>query len=363
MKSINLGKGREFRYYTPKELKAHLDEYIIGQDEAKQTLSVAVYNHYKRLILRQTNPKSKIDKSNVMMLGHTGSGKTLMLKTIAEYMGVPYYIADATTITQAGYVGDDVESIIVGLLRKSNYNVPLAEYGIIFIDEIDKIAKRSASQNINRDVVGEGVQQALLKMVEGDVVGVPPEGGRKHPEQPLIYVDTTNILFVASGAFPEIEDKVATRLNMRKIGYDTGKESVDDVNLYDYVSQEDLRTYGLIPEFVGRFPIITTVNPLTREQLVQIIKEPKNSIIKQYDELFELDKITVEYDDDALDLIADVAIQLKTGARALRNIMETILDGFIFDYCDTEEPTTITITRSDVESRLGKRYSNYLNKI
>ena len=285
MKEIKFANGVKFHYYSPKELKAHLDEHIIGQDEAKKVLSVAIYNHYKRIILSHEKPDEHVEKSNIIMAGPTGCGKSAMIKCLADYMGIPCYIADATTLTQAGYVGDDVESILSGLLRKCGWSIAMAEYGIIAIDEVDKIAKRGSNQHISRDVVGEGVQQALLKMVEGDLVGVPPQEGRKHPDQPLIYINTKNILFIATGAFSGLDDIIKSRLNLRKIGYTVDKKIDDngkEFNPFEYMSQDDLRKFGMIPEFIGRFPIIANVNDLKKEDLVRILTEPKNSIIKQY---------------------------------------------------------------------------------
>lgn len=367
MQKIKISDKFSFTLYTPKELKEHLDLYVIGQDKAKEVLSVAIYNHYKRLIhncgTEETPPEVFIDKSNCCLLGPSGSGKTFMIKTIAEFMGVPYYIADATSITQAGYVGDDVETIITGTLISAGYNIEAAECSIIFIDEIDKLARRASSQHISRDVVGEGVQQALLKMVEGNVVGVPPFGGRKHPEQALIYVDTTNILFIGSGAFSGIEEITKKRLSINnKIGFiytDDINHDTDDI--YDYVSQEDLRKFGLIPEFVGRFPIIVSIKALKKEDLIRIIKEPKNSILKQYQTLFELDDIKFNIEDAAMDYIAEIAVKLKTGARSLRTIFEDIMVDYMFKLPGTET-SEFTITINDVKEKLGKRYQNISSK-
>ena len=369
MKEIELPNGAKFHYYTPKELKSHLDEFIIGQEEAKKVLSVAVYNHYKRIILSHENPDAQVEKSNIILAGPTGCGKSAMIKCLADYMGVPCYIADATTLTQAGYVGDDVESIITGLLRKCGWSISMAEYGIIAIDEVDKIAKRGSNQHISRDVVGEGVQQALLKMVEGDLVGVPPQEGRKHPDQPLIYINTKNILFIATGAFSGLDDIIKSRLNLRKIGYTVDKKIDDngkEFNPFEYMSQDDLRKFGMIPEFIGRFPIIANVNDLKKEDLVRILTEPKNSIIKQYKEMMLLDNINLNIDDDALELVADVAIKLGTGARGLRSMMETILNDFVYDFSgnDYKDVHDVNITKDDVEKKINKRYSTYLeNKV
>lgn len=368
MKEITLPTKEVFKYYTPKEIKEHLDRYIIGQDDAKKVLSVAVYNHYKRIIMEYTDPDNVAEKSNVLMAGPTGCGKSAMIKCIAEMMGVPYYIADATTLTQAGYVGDDVESILSGLLRNCGWSIPRAEFGIIAIDEIDKLAKRGSGQHITRDVVGEGVQQALLKMVEGSVIGVPPQEGRKHPDQPLIYINTKNILFIGTGAFSGIEEVIKGRLNLKKIGYySDAKIDVDvnseDFHVYEYLSQDDLRKYGMIPEFIGRFPILTNVNELKKDDLVKILKDPENSVIKQFTRLMNVDNITLSIDDDAIEFIAEVALEIGTGARGLRSMMESTLNEFVFDVVDdSTTPRTITITKKDVEEKINKRYSTYINK-
>ena len=367
MKEIELPNGSKFRYYTPKELKAHLDEYIIGQDDAKRILSVAVYNHYKRIILSHENPDAQVEKSNIIMAGPTGCGKSAMIKCLADYMGVPCYIADATTLTQAGYVGDDVESIITGLLRKCGWSISMAEHGIISIDEVDKIAKRGSNQHISRDVVGEGVQQALLKMVEGDLVGVPPQEGRKHPDQPLIYVNTKNILFVATGAFSGLDDIIKERLNLKKIGYNVEKKidvSSENFEPFEYMSQDDLRKFGMIPEFIGRFPVLANVNELKKEDLVRILTEPKNSLVKQYKTMMLLDGINLNIDNDAIELVADIALKIGTGARGLRSMMESILNEFVYEFSDNTEETErdVNITKADVESKINKRYSTYLDK-
>lgn len=365
MKEIELSNGAKFRYFTPKELKAKLDDFIIGQEEAKKVLSVAVYNHYKRIILSNEHPETMVEKSNIIMAGPTGCGKSAMIRCIAEYMGVPCYIADATTLTQAGYVGDDVESIITGLLRKCGWSIAQAEYGIVAIDEVDKIAKRGSNQHISRDVVGEGVQQALLKMVEGDLIGVPPQEGRKHPDQPLIYVNTKNVLFIATGAFSGIDEIIKGRLNMKKIGYNVDR-SIDvnneDFKPFEYLSQDDLKKYGMIPEFIGRFPVISNVNDLKKEDLVKILTEPKNALVKQYKNMMLLDGINLEIDHDALELVADIALKIGTGARGLRSMMESILNEFVFDLADGEGERDVTITKDDVLEKINKRYSTYLEK-
>ena len=371
VKTITLKNGCTFNLYTPKELKEHLDKFIIGQDEAKKTISVAVYNHYKRIVLNDSGADVPIQKSNIMLAGPTGSGKTLMLKTIAKFMDVPCYIADATTLTQAGYVGDDVESILCGLVRSSRWNIRKAECGMVVIDEVDKIAKRGSNVHISRDVVGEGVQQALLKMVEGDKVGIPPSEGRKHPEQQLIYIDTSNILFVGSGAFVGMDEIIKERMNVKQIGFVSDKKKhenakFDDDTIYEYMSHEDLRTFGMIPEFIGRFPVITNVNKLTKDEMLRIITEPDDSILKQHQLLYGYDGYVLDIDDDALEYIADVAMNIGTGARALRSIFERIFNETTFNiepvelsFDENGTPTnveTIKITKQDVESAIEQRY-------
>lgn len=364
MQELSISPDFNIRLYTPKEIKQHLDQYVIGQDEAKITLSVAIYNHFKRLYVNNnTSLETKIDKSNIVIGGKTGSGKTFLIKTIAKLLGVPYYIADATSLTQAGYVGDDVESIITGLLRACDYNIDKAKCGIVFIDEIDKIAKKDTGPSITRDVGGEGVQQALLKIVEGSTVGVMPQGGRKHPEQPLIYVDTTNILFIASGSFAGIEDIIKHRVKPERmcVGFNTDiVDTCDDINydeLLDFMSQEDLREFGMIPEFIGRFPVITSTQRLTRENLKHIIKDPKDSILDQYTSLFALDDIKLEITDNALDYIAAIADYLDCGARSLRSIFETILNPVMFELPGSGTKKFVLDTNI-IKKNITKRYNN-----
>ncbi|MGN0010660.1 MAG: ATP-dependent Clp protease ATP-binding subunit ClpX [Marinilabiliaceae bacterium] len=311
----------------PQEIKEYLDEYVIGQEEAKRYLSVAVYNHYKRLLHNADDDGVELEKSNIIMVGDTGTGKTLLARTIARLLDVPFTIVDATVLTEAGYVGEDVESIISRLLQEADYNVERTERGIIFIDEIDKIARKGDNPSITRDVSGEGVQQGLLKLLEGSVVNVPPQGGRKHPEQRLIAVNTRNILFICGGAFDGIRDKIAQRLNSRVVGYnsDKAKDKIDFSNLMQYVAPQDLKSFGLIPEIIGRLPILTSLKPLDREALRRILTEPKNSLIKQYTKLFALDGVTLTVPDEVLDFIVDKAVEFKIGARGLRAICETIL--------------------------------------
>jgi len=316
----------------PIEIKKFLDQYVIGQDEAKKYLSVAVYNHYKRL-MQPVVDDVEIEKSNILLVGETGTGKTLLARTIARMLHVPFSIVDATVLTEAGYVGEDVESILTRLLQAADYNVEAAERGIVFIDEIDKIARKSDNPSITRDVSGEGVQQAMLKLLEGSKVNVPPQGGRKHPEQKMIEVDTKNILFICGGAFEGIQKKIAQRLNTQIVGYGASsqREQIDRDNLLQYIAPQDLRAYGLIPEIIGRLPVITYLNPLNKETLRNILTEPKNAIIKQYEKLFEYDGIKLEIEPQVLDYIVDKAIEFKLGARGLRSICEIIMIDAMFE--------------------------------
>lgn len=330
-------RQKEFKVDTaetpkPREIKAFLDQYVIGQDEAKKFLSVAVYNHYKRISQLTDDNDVEIEKSNIIMVGATGTGKTLLARTIAKKLHVPFTIVDATVLTEAGYVGEDIESILTRLLQAADYNVAAAEKGIVFIDEIDKIARKGDNPSITRDVSGEGVQQGLLKLLEGSVVLVPPQGGRKHPEQKMVEVNTKNILFICGGAFDSIEKRIASRLNTNVVGFrDKTSVTIDKSNIMQYISPQDLKAFGLIPEIIGRLPILTYLEPLDRNALKRILVEPKNSIIKQYQKLFGMDNVELSFDEEVIDYVVDKAIEYKLGARGLRSIVETIMIDVMFD--------------------------------
>lgn len=339
----------------PVQIKAFLDQYVIGQDDAKRFLSVSVYNHYKRLLQKDSGDDVEIEKSNIILVGSTGTGKTLLARTIAKLLHVPFTIVDATVLTEAGYVGEDIESILTRLLQVADYNVAEAERGIVFIDEIDKIARKGDNPSITRDVSGEGVQQGLLKLLEGSVVNVPPQGGRKHPEQKMIAVNTKNILFICGGAFDGIEKKIAQRLNTHVVGYNSVRNAatVDRANLMQYISPQDLKSFGLIPEIIGRLPVLTYLNPLDRGALRAILTEPKNSIIKQYVKLFEMDGVKLMFEEAVYDYVVDKAIEFKLGARGLRSIVETIMMDAMFEL-PSEHKDTFVVTLQYAKQELEK---------
>jgi ATP-dependent Clp protease ATP-binding subunit ClpX len=344
----------------PAEIKKHLDEYVIGQDDAKKVLSVAVYNHYKRIAQKNNRPQKgeeiEIEKSNIIMVGETGTGKTLLARTIAKMLNVPFCIADATVLTEAGYVGEDVESVLSRLLQSADYDVTSAERGIVFIDEIDKIARKSDNPSITRDVSGEGVQQGLLKLLEGATVNVPPQGGRKHPEQKMIQVDTRNILFICGGAFDGIDRKIAKRLQSQTLGFTAAhqNDNIDKQNLLQYILPQDLKAFGLIPELIGRLPVLTYLNPLDTETLRRILTEPKNALIKQYSRLFELDNVKLTFDKNVFDHIVEKAIDFRLGARGLRSICEAIMTDAMFEIPSDAKIKTLNITLEYAKEKLNK---------
>ena len=353
-KKAIMALNKDLLLKKPTEIKGFLDEYVIGQEATKKVLSVAVYNHYKRLLQDRDEHEVEIQKSNIVMVGQTGTGKTLMARTIAQMLNVPLAIVDATVFTEAGYVGEDVESILSRLLQAADYDVDRAERGIVFIDEIDKIARKGDNPSITRDVSGEGVQHALLKLLEGSIVNVPPKGGRKHPDQKYIEVNTEHILFIAGGAFDGIEQIIAKRMNRQAVGYNTSKETrVDDKNLLQYVTHKDLQDYGLIPEIIGRLPVLTYMNPLDEETLRMILTEPKNAIIKQYIKLFAMDDITLSFEEDALNFIVEKALEYKLGARGLRSLCESILTDAMFSLPGTEQKDLV-VTRAYAQEKLTK---------
>ena len=339
----------------PIEIKQFMDQYVIGQDEAKKHLAVAVYNHYKRLTQKHSNDDVEIEKSNFIMVGRTGTGKTLLARTIAKMLHVPFTIVDATVLTEAGYVGEDIESILTRLLQAADYDVDAAEKGIVFIDEIDKIARKGDNPSITRDVSGEGVQQGLLKLLEGSIVNVPPQGGRKHPDQKMIPVNTKNILFICGGAFDGIEKKIAQRMNTQVVGFTASKETavLDRDNMLQYIAPQDLKSFGLIPEIIGRLPVLTYLEPLDRQALRNILTEPKNAIIRQYVKLFELDNITLNFNEDVFEYIVDKAVEFKLGARGLRSICEAIMTDLMFEI-PSQNCESITITKEYAETKMDR---------
>jgi ATP-dependent Clp protease ATP-binding subunit ClpX len=346
----------DFKTLKPKEIKAHLDDYVIGQDDAKKVISVAVYNHYKRILQPDTTEDDiEIEKSNIIMVGRTGTGKTLIARSIAKLLKVPFCIADATVLTEAGYVGEDVESILTRLLQAADYDVEQAKRGIVFIDEIDKVARKSDNPSITRDVSGEGVQQAMLKLLEGTIVNVPPQGGRKHPDQKMIALDTKDILFISGGAFDGIEQHISSRMNTRSIGFKSENDNaIDKENILQYISPQDLKSFGLIPELIGRMPVLTYLNPLDRTALKLILTEPKNALTKQYQKLFDMDGVSLTFDKKAIDIIVDKAMEFKLGARGLRSICEAIMLEAMFEFPSDTSKKQLNITATYVKAQLSK---------
>ena len=352
--------SEEFQLLKPKEIKRHLDDFVIGQESAKKVISVAVYNHYKRILQTDTN-EVDIEKTNIIMAGRTGTGKTLIARSIAKLLKVPFCIADATVLTEAGYVGEDVESILTRLLQAADYDVDRAKKGIVFIDEIDKVARKSDNPSITRDVSGEGVQQAMLKLLEGTIVNVPPQGGRKHPDQKMIALDTKDILFISGGAFDGIEQHISSRINTRSIGFKSEKDSIiDKDNILEFISAQDLKTFGLIPELIGRMPVVTYLEPLDHIALKRILVEPKNALITQYKKLFEIDGIELTFDRKAIDIIVKQAVELKLGARGLRSVCEAVMLDAMFEFPSDKSKKKLIITQEYVNNQLGKISLNNL---